>query len=86
MPCSRTSVVCATGCGPCAILPAHLLRRKESKGGMLNEQAKQRVKELCELIAKEQDHHRFSSLVEELNRLLDDCYTTPAPNSKKEKP
>jgi len=66
--------------------PAHLLRRKEIKGAMLDEQSKLRVKELCDLIAKEQDHHRFSSLVEELNRLLDDGYTTPAPNSKKEKP
>jgi hypothetical protein len=53
---------------------------------MLDEQSKQRVKQLCDLIAKEQDHHRFSRLVEELNRLLDDCYATPAPNSKKEKP
>jgi hypothetical protein len=52
-------------------------------GGMLNQQAEQRVKELCDLIAKEQDRHRFSSLVAELNRLLDDCYSTPATNSKK---
>jgi len=49
---------------------------------MLDEQSKQRVKELCDLITKEQDRHRFSSLVEELSRVLDDCYTTPATNSK----
>ena len=53
---------------------------------MLDEQPKQRVKELCDLIAKEQDHHRFSSLVAELNRLLDDCYPTRPADPKKEKP
>jgi hypothetical protein len=52
---------------------------------MLDEQSKQRMKELCDLIAKEQDHHRFSNLVAELNRLLDDCNPTPPTNSKKEK-
>jgi hypothetical protein len=51
--------------------------------GMLNKQAEQRVKELCDLIAKEQDRHRFSSLVAELNRLLDDCSNTPATDLKK---
>jgi hypothetical protein len=38
---------------------------------MLDELSKQRVKELCDLIAKEQDHHRFSVLIAELNQLLD---------------
>lgn len=38
---------------------------------MLDESSKQRVKELCDLIAREQDHHRFSVLVAELNQLLD---------------
>jgi len=52
---------------------------------MLDEHSKQRVKELCDLIAKEQDHHRFSSLVAELNRLLDACYSTPPTDSKKER-
>jgi hypothetical protein len=49
---------------------------------MLDEQSKQRMKELCDLIATEQDHHRFSSLVAELNRLLDHCDPTPPTNSK----
>jgi len=38
---------------------------------MLDELSKQRVKHLCELIAKEQDHQRFSVLMKELNDLLD---------------
>jgi hypothetical protein len=38
---------------------------------MFDEFSKQRVKHLCDLIAKEQDHHRFSLLVAELNELLD---------------
>jgi len=53
---------------------------------MLDEQPKQRVKELCDLIAKEQDHHRFSSLMAELNRLLDDCHPAPPTDSKKKNP
>jgi hypothetical protein len=85
MRCTSTSLVCDQ---------VHAFRdssstrvpRKGDQAGMLDEPSKQRVKQLCDLIAKEQDHHRFSSLVEELNRLLDDCYATPAPNSKKEKP
>lgn len=39
---------------------------------MLDDSSKQRVKELCDLIAKEQDHHRFSVLVAELNHLLEE--------------
>lgn len=38
---------------------------------MLNESSKQRVKQLCEQIANEQDHNRFSVLIAELNGLLD---------------
>jgi hypothetical protein len=38
---------------------------------MLDELSKERVKHLCELIAKEQDHQRFSVLMAELNDLLD---------------
>ena len=38
---------------------------------MFDEFSKQRVKHLCDLIAKEQDHQRFSVLVAELNDLLD---------------
>jgi hypothetical protein len=37
---------------------------------MLDEQSKQRVKHLCELIAKEQDHSRFARLLTELNQVL----------------
>jgi hypothetical protein len=40
---------------------------------MLDELSKERVKHLCDLIAKEQDHQRFSVLVAELNDLLDGC-------------
>ena len=47
------------------------LLRKEGQGGMLDEPARQRVKEICELILKEQDHRRFSVLIAELNQLLD---------------
>jgi len=32
---------------------------------------KERVKHLCDLIAKEQDHQRFSLLISELNQLLE---------------
>ena len=38
---------------------------------MLDEPARQRVKEICELILKEQDQRRFSVLIAELNQLLD---------------
>ncbi len=38
---------------------------------LLDEEAKQRVKELCDLIAKERDHRQFSVLLQELNDVLD---------------
>ncbi len=38
---------------------------------MLDDSSKQRVKELCDMISKEQDHQRFSNLVAELNQLLE---------------
>ena len=38
---------------------------------MLDENSKQRVKELCDQIAKEQDRDRFSLLISELNHLLE---------------
>jgi hypothetical protein len=38
---------------------------------LLDEASKQRVKELCDQIANEQDRNRFSELVAELNQLLD---------------
>jgi hypothetical protein len=79
------SLAGATEGAPFAMPPANLHRRKETEGGMLDEQSKQKMKELCDRIADEQDHHRFSSLVAELNRLLDDCYPAPAINSKKER-
>lgn len=40
---------------------------------MLDEQSKQKVKELCDRIAKEQDHKHFSVLIAQLNQLLEDC-------------
>lgn len=42
---------------------------------MLDDSAKQRVKDLCDLIAKEQDQKRFSMLIQELNQLLDGVQT-----------
>lgn len=38
---------------------------------MLDGESKERVKELCDQIAKEQDRHRFSELISELNQLLE---------------
>ncbi|MFZ0732257.1 MAG: hypothetical protein WAM79_08035 [Candidatus Sulfotelmatobacter sp.] len=37
------------------------------------------MKDLCDQIAKEQDHKRFSDLIAELNQLLDSA-NTPAGN------
>jgi hypothetical protein len=45
-------------------------QRKETLG-MLDDHEKQRVKELCERIAKEQDHNQFSTLIAQLNQLLE---------------
>jgi hypothetical protein len=42
---------------------------------VLDEVSKQRVKELCDQIAKEQDRHRFSRLISELNQILEDSGT-----------
>jgi hypothetical protein len=38
---------------------------------ILDEQEKHHVKELCERIAKEQDHNQFSILIAQLNQLLE---------------
>jgi hypothetical protein len=38
---------------------------------MLDEQSKQKVKELCDRIAKEQDHRQFSILIAQLNDVLE---------------
>jgi hypothetical protein len=38
---------------------------------VLDEASKQRVKDLCDQIAKEQDHKRFSLLIAELDQLLE---------------
>jgi hypothetical protein len=46
------------------------LRRKEAIT-MLDEQEKHQVKQLCERIAKEQDHDQFSILIAQLNHLLE---------------
>lgn len=40
---------------------------------MLDDASKQRVKQLCDLIAKEQDTRRFTVLIAELNQLLENC-------------
>jgi len=47
------------------------VERKETLG-MLDDHEKQRVKELCERIAKEQDHNHFSTLIAQLNQLLEE--------------
>ena len=39
---------------------------------MFDEASKERIKQLCDLIAKEQDHRRFSLLIAELNQLLEE--------------
>jgi len=49
---------------------------------MLTEESKKRVKELCDQIAKEQDHRRFLTLLSELNRALNG---TGSSNSSGEK-
>lgn len=38
---------------------------------MLDEATKRRVQDLCDLIAREQDHHRFSQLIAELDQVLE---------------
>ena len=38
---------------------------------MLDEQSKEQLKDLCDRIAKEQDHKQFSLLLAQLNDLLD---------------
>lgn len=43
---------------------------------MLDGSYKQRVKDLCDHIAKEQDQKRFSVLIHELNQLLDGAQTS----------
>jgi hypothetical protein len=42
---------------------------------VLDEVSKQRVKELCDQIAKEQDRNRFSELIAELNQILESSET-----------
>jgi hypothetical protein len=49
---------------------------------VLDDASKQRVKELCDLIAKEQDQSRFSVLIHELNRLLDGLDTGGATDGR----
>jgi hypothetical protein len=39
---------------------------------VLDEVSKQRVQELCNQIANEQDRNRFSRLISELNQVLED--------------
>jgi hypothetical protein len=42
---------------------------------VLDEDSKQRVKDLCDQIAKEQDRNRFSQLIAELNHILEQSGT-----------
>lgn len=57
---------------------------------MLDGDSKERVKELCDQIAKEQDRNRFSELISELNQLLEkssskngsDGTVTPSVNNR----
>jgi hypothetical protein len=44
---------------------------------VLDDAAKDRVKYLCDQIATEQDHNRFSQLVAELNQLLEAVASRP---------
>ena len=39
---------------------------------MFDGESKERIKQLCDLIAKEQDHQRCSLLIAELNQLLEE--------------
>ena len=43
---------------------------------MFNEQSKERIKQLCESITKEQDQRRFSLLIAELDQLLEKLQPT----------
>ena len=49
---------------------------------VLDDASKQRVKDLCDLIAKEQDQTRFSVLIHELNQLLDGLHTGGATDGR----
>lgn len=49
---------------------------------MLDDLSKKRVKELCDQIAKEQDHKRFSLLIAELNNVLDGLEPSLNPRDK----
>lgn len=43
---------------------------------MFNEESKERIKQLCESITKEQDQRRFSLLIAELDQLLEKLQTS----------
>jgi hypothetical protein len=45
---------------------------------VFDEASKERIKQLCDLIAKEQDQRRFSLLIAELNQLLEMMQPTRA--------
>jgi len=49
---------------------------------VLDDLSKKRVKELCDQIAKEQDHKRFSLLIAELNQMLDGLEPSLKPREK----
>ena len=48
---------------------------------MFDGESKERIKQLCDLIAKEQDHQRFSLLIAELNQLLEEVQPIRAQGS-----
>jgi hypothetical protein len=68
---SRQSLISAIKSRTTRPLPKGILPGREIRRVLLDDEAKQRVKELCDLIAKEQDHRHFSVLLEELNNVLD---------------
>jgi hypothetical protein len=49
---------------------------------VLNEAAKQRVKYLCDQIAKEQNQARFSQLIAELNEVLESAQDGRKPDAR----
>jgi ribosomal protein L12E/L44/L45/RPP1/RPP2 len=45
---------------------------------VFNEQSKERIKQLCESVTKEQDQRRFSMLIAELDQLLEELQASPS--------
>lgn len=49
---------------------------------MFDGELKERIKQLCESISKEQDHRRFSILIAELNQLLEEVQPLPSQSAR----